>query len=112
MIHKLSDVARAPSPSVLIALVRLSLELSLFNQALEVLITIFETDDEEIEAWYLQGYCFVLMAQQARESDGEYKDMEWQKLAQDARDCLETCRSVRRLRLDRFGSLLILLVVL
>jgi len=52
------------------------------------------TDDEEIDAWYLQGWCFFLMAQQVKETGQEIEELGWQELAQDARDCLETCKNV------------------
>lgn len=51
-------------------------------------------DDQEVEAWYLEGWCFFLMAEQAREGDGSVDGLTWQELARDARDCLETCRNV------------------
>ena len=52
-------------------------------------------DDQEVEAWYLEGWCFFLMAEQAQESGGKLDELTWQELAKDARDCLETCQTVR-----------------
>ena len=66
----------------------------MYSQALEILQAIFAADDEEVEAWYLQGWCFVLMAEKAKESGEKIEDLEWQELAQDGRDCLESCRQV------------------
>lgn len=55
------------------------------------------TDDEEIDAWYLQGWCFFLMAQQVKETGQKIEELGWQEVAQDSRDCLETCKNVGRL---------------
>jgi hypothetical protein len=55
---------------------------------------VIAADDEEVEAWYLQGWCSVLMAEQMKESGEKVEELDWRELAQDARDCLETCRTV------------------
>lgn len=52
------------------------------------------SDDEEIDAWYLQGWCFFLMAQQVKETGEKIEDLGWPELAQDSRDCLEACHNV------------------
>lgn len=52
------------------------------------------SDDQEVEAWYLEGWCFFLMAEQAQENGGKLDDLTWEELARDARDCLETCQMV------------------
>lgn len=52
------------------------------------------TDDQEVEAWYLEGWCFYLMAEEARENGGSLDDLTWQELGRDSRDCLETCQFV------------------
>jgi hypothetical protein len=52
------------------------------------------TDDQEVEAWYLEGWCFYLMAEQAQENGGLLDDLTWHELAKDSRDCLETCQLV------------------
>jgi len=44
-----------PLPSR-IALVKLFIELALLHPALDVLQGILATDDEEVEAWYLEGW--------------------------------------------------------
>ena len=51
-------------------------------------------DDEEVEAWYLEGWCFFLMAEQAHEKGDKLEDMSWEDLGRDSRDCLETCKVV------------------
>ena len=71
------------------------LELSLYEPALTVLTGIIDSDDQEVEAWYLEGWCFYLMAEQAKESGGTLNELTWDQLARDARDCLETCTMVR-----------------
>ncbi|KAI8980175.1 hypothetical protein BD414DRAFT_493864 [Trametes punicea] len=87
----LDDPRLPPIPSRL-ALVKLFLELALYSPALLVLQGIMATDDQEVEAWYLEGWCFFLMAEQAQESGGKLDDLTWEDLARDARDCLETCQ--------------------
>ena len=51
-------------------------------------------DDQEVEAWYLEGWCFYLMAEQAKEQNKMIEDLTWEELARDARECLENCRVV------------------
>jgi hypothetical protein len=95
------DPALPPIPSRL-ALVKLFLELSLYTPALLVLHGIMAADDQDVEAWYLEGWCFFLMAEQAKENggvlesqgEGDEAGLGWEELARDARDCLETCRIV------------------
>ena len=60
-----------------------------------VLEGIMTSDDEEVEAWYLEGWCFFLMAEQAREHGGKLEELTWEELARDSRDCLEACKTVR-----------------
>ncbi|KAG6890120.1 hypothetical protein C0992_003073 [Termitomyces sp. T32_za158] len=86
------DDPRLPSIPGRLALVRLFLELSLYTPALLVLQGVMSSDDQEVEAWYLEGWCFFLMSEQARETGGTIDDLTWQELAKDSRDCLETCR--------------------
>ncbi|KAJ8461797.1 hypothetical protein ONZ51_g11309 [Trametes cubensis] len=87
----LDDPRLPPIPSRL-SLVKLFLELELYTPALLVLQGIMATDDQEVEAWYLEGWCFYLMAEQAQESGGKLDELTWEDLARDARDCLETCQ--------------------
>lgn len=59
---------------------------------------IMASDDQEVEAWYLEGWAFYLMSEQAQagtlpQEEGESK-IPWEELARDSRDCLETCRNV------------------
>ncbi|KAJ3480648.1 hypothetical protein NLI96_g8193 [Meripilus lineatus] len=86
--------SRIPPIQTRISLVKLFLELSLYNPALLVLQGIMASDDQEVEAWYLEGWCFFLMAEQAKESGANVEDLTWEELARDARDCLETCQSL------------------
>lgn len=53
------------------------------------------TDDQDVEAWYLEGWCFYLMAEKAKETGGTLDELTWEELAKDSRDCLETCQVVR-----------------
>ena len=77
-----------------LALVKLFIELSLYTPALLVLHGIMSSDDQEVEAWYLEGWCFHVMSEQAQESGGSVDGLTWQELAKDSRDCLETCQVV------------------
>lgn len=91
---ELDDPALPPIPNRL-SLVKLFLELELYTPALLALQGIMATDDQEVEAWYLEGWCFFLMSESAKESgDGKLDDMGWEELAKDSRDCLETCKVV------------------
>ena len=89
------DDPNLPPIPTRLTLVKLFLELSLYTPALLVLHGIMASDDQEVEAWYLEGWCFFLMSEEARENDGKLDELTWQELAKDARDCLETCQVVR-----------------
>ncbi|KAF5367376.1 hypothetical protein D9758_003692 [Tetrapyrgos nigripes] len=86
------DHPKIPPIPTRLAMVKLFLELSLYAPALLVLHGIMSSDDQEVEAWYLEGWCYFLMAEQAKESGGKLDDMTWEELAKDARDRLETCQ--------------------
>ncbi|KAG6862547.1 hypothetical protein C0995_000095 [Termitomyces sp. Mi166 len=86
------DDPRLPPIPTRLNLVRLFLELSLYTPALLVLHGVMLSDDQEVEAWYLEGWCFFMMSEQAQETGGTIHDLTWQELAKDARDCLETCK--------------------
>ncbi|KAK2460336.1 hypothetical protein APHAL10511_007725 [Amanita phalloides] len=86
------DDPKMPSISTRLSIVKLFLELSLYSPALLVLQGIMAADDQDVEAWYLEGWCFYIMSEQAQENGGKLDDLTWQELAQDGRDCLETCR--------------------
>ena len=91
------DDSKVPSIPVRLSLVKLFLELSLFNPALFTLQGIMASDDQEVEAWYLEGWAFYLMAELAHGSPNgklEGEGLTWDELAKDGRDCLETCRNV------------------
>lgn len=88
-----------PIPARLV-LVKLFIELSLYTPALLVLHGIMASDDQEVEAWYLEGWCFHLMSEQAQESGGSIDGLTWQELATDSRDCLETCQVVSCMKTD------------
>lgn len=89
-----SDDPRLPPIPSRLALTKLFLELELFTPALLVLTGIMAADDEEVEAWYLEGWCFFMMAEMAHEQGGTMDELSWETLAQDSRDCLETCKTV------------------
>ena len=91
------DDPKMPPIASRLNLTKLFIELSLFTPALMALQGIMASDDEEVEAWYLEGWCFFLMAEQAREHGGKLDELTWEELARDSRDCLETCKTVRLL---------------
>jgi hypothetical protein len=66
----------------------------MYKEAMTVLTGVIEADDDEVEAWYLEGWCFLLTSEEAKTRGVEVEGLSWQELAQDARDCLETCVSV------------------
>lgn len=65
------------------------------KEALTVLTGVIESDDQEVEAWYLEGWCLMLMSEDAKAQGVDIEGLSWKELAQDAKDCLETCVSVR-----------------
>lgn len=67
------------------------------KEALTILTGVIESDDQEVEAWYLEGWCLLLMSEEAKSQAVDAEDVSWKELAQDARDCLETCISVSTL---------------
>ncbi len=78
-----------------LGLARVLLELSAYPPALAILSEVLLTDDQDVEAWYLQGWCFVLISQ-AQQVPTELEDeTTMDELRQDARNCLETCVQVR-----------------
>lgn len=95
-----ADDSRVPPISTRVALVKLFLELGLYTPSLLVLQGVMASDDQDVEAWYLEGWCFFLMAEEAQAcggklgAEGEQQSMSWEELAKDARDCLETCEVV------------------
>jgi len=88
------DDSTIPSIPIRLALTRLFLELSMHKEALTVLTGVIESDDQEVEAWYLEGWCLLLMSEEAKTQAVDVEGLSWKELAQDARDCLETCISV------------------
>ena len=93
-IYIFKDDPKMPPIPARLVLVKLFIELSLYTPALLVLHGIMSSDDQEVEAWYLEGWCFHLMSEQAQESGGSVDGLTWEELAKDSRDCLETCQVV------------------
>lgn len=90
----IGDPAIPPIP-IRIELTKRFIEVSEYSTALQILQTIMATDDQDVEAWYLEGWCFYLMAEQAKESGSKISELTWEELARDSRDCLENCQMVR-----------------
>jgi len=91
--HCVDDVL-VPAVPARLSLTRLFLELAMYKEALGVLTGIIMSDDQEVEAWYLEGWCFMLMGEAAKEKGITVEDLPWDELARDARDCLEMCKHV------------------
>ncbi|KAG8736946.1 hypothetical protein FRC10_008701 [Ceratobasidium sp. 414] len=101
---------RIPDGDTRLQLAKLMLELGGNGDALEVIAGVVAEDDQDVEAWYLEGWCLWGMAERVRageklggEDEGKGKEKEeipdddsgelgWEELARDARDCLETCK--------------------
>ena len=62
------DDNRLPSVSARIELVKRFLELGDYTAALQVVQSIMASDDQHVEAWYLEGWCLYLMAEHAKET--------------------------------------------
>ncbi|CAE6536445.1 unnamed protein product [Rhizoctonia solani] len=98
---------RIPEGDTRLQLAKLMLELGLNGEALEVIAGVVAEDDQDVEAWYLEGWCLWGMAERVKAGEGldggndakgkekqEVSDdgLGWEELARDARDCLETCK--------------------
>ncbi|KAI5119440.1 hypothetical protein M0805_008379 [Coniferiporia weirii] len=88
------DDSKLPPIQTRIELTKRFIELSEYPPALLVLQGIMASDDQEVEAWYLEGWCFFLMAEQSKETGAKVEDLSWEELARDARDCLENCKTL------------------
>ncbi|KAL5485970.1 hypothetical protein ACEPAI_7014 [Sanghuangporus weigelae] len=88
------DDSKSLPLSIRIELAKRFIELSEFSHALVVLQTIMALDDQEVMAWYLQGWCLFLMAEQAKETGAKVEELSWEELAKDARECLENCKTL------------------
>ncbi|EJD06692.1 uncharacterized protein FOMMEDRAFT_102559 [Fomitiporia mediterranea MF3/22] len=88
------DDSKLPPIPTRIELSKRFIESSEYSPALSVLQTVMASDDQEVEAWYLEGWCFFLMAEQAKETETKIEDLSWEELAKDSRDCLESCRTL------------------
>jgi len=85
-----ADDPAHPAPSTLLSFSRLCLELHLFDLCLSSISRTLEMDDQEVEAWYLEGWCFWLLAQ-GEDGEKSREDMTKEEMLRDARDCLDTC---------------------
>ncbi|ORX93841.1 TPR-like protein [Basidiobolus meristosporus CBS 931.73] len=72
-----------PNYDARIGLVKLLMEMGLFDVALNVLEGLQKEDDEVVELWYLYGWAYYLLGE---DKSDEEKASSWE----DARDCLES----------------------
>ncbi|KIO16272.1 hypothetical protein M407DRAFT_34073 [Tulasnella calospora MUT 4182] len=91
-----SDGAALPPISSRLSLTRLMLELSMYTQALAILHGVLASDEQEVEAWYLQGWCFFLIGDALKEGQSieDAGELTWQDMKRDARIALEKCKEV------------------
>ncbi|KAB5590651.1 TPR_2 domain-containing protein [Ceratobasidium theobromae] len=100
------DDPRIPTGETRLQLAKLMLEIGSNGDALEIIAGVVAEDDQDVEAWYLEGWCLWGMAEQVKTGEklggdaGKGKEKQedsevelgWEELAKDARDCLETCK--------------------
>ncbi|KAF9223373.1 hypothetical protein BS17DRAFT_781757 [Gyrodon lividus] len=85
-----------------IARAKLLLECGAHPDAVSLLEGVLATDDANVEGWYLMGWAWWLLAERRKEGDTtaatflgeEGEQLEWQDMARDSRDCLETCQTL------------------
>ncbi|KEP47611.1 UPF0661 TPR repeat protein [Rhizoctonia solani 123E] len=96
---------KIPDGETRLQLAKLMLEFGLNGDALEVITGVVAEDDQDVEAWYLEGWCLWGMSERVKAGEklgggekGKEKqeisdeELGWEDLARDARDCLETCK--------------------
>lgn len=88
-----ADDERVPQLETRMNLSKLCVEVEMYNEALEILDGILREDDEDVEAWYLSGWTHFLRAD-LPPSPSDSIELERKEEAQDARICLEKCRSL------------------
>ncbi|CAE6491486.1 unnamed protein product [Rhizoctonia solani] len=101
--------SKIPDGETRLQLAKLMLELGLSGDALEIIAGVVAEDDQDVEAWYLEGWCLWDMAERVKAGEkleagdnekGKGKqetsdeELSWEDLARDARDCLETCKGL------------------
>jgi tetratricopeptide (TPR) repeat protein len=72
-----------------ISLARLLMEVQMEGRAMEVLERLVGEDDQSVEAWYLGGWCQVLLAEKLAEDESGTGDMQ-----KGAREWLKSCLRV------------------
>ncbi|KAL9542760.1 hypothetical protein MBANPS3_008448 [Mucor bainieri] len=84
-IHKEAGDATIPIYDTRLALVKLLLEVGMFEHAFTVLENLQKENDEVVDLWYLYGWTYYCLG-----DDEERTQEERMTLWADARDCLET----------------------
>ncbi|KAG6333530.1 hypothetical protein ID866_5555 [Astraeus odoratus] len=98
----ISSLLNTLSVPVRISRTKLLLECCAYSDALSLLEGILATDDSNVEGWYLMGWTWWLLAERTKGGDSsalqclsdDGECLEWQDMARDSRDCLETCRTL------------------
>lgn len=88
-IYKEAGDATIPIYDTRLALVKLLLELGMFEHAFTVLENLQKENDEVVDLWYLYGWTYYCLG-----DDEERSQEEKIQLWADARDCLETAVKV------------------
>lgn len=99
-IHKESGDATIPIYDTRLALVKLLLELGMFEHAFTVLENLQKENDEVVDLWYLYGWTYYCLG-----DDEERTNEERMTLWADARDCLETAVKVGS-KSDFYGTII------
>ncbi|KAI9280432.1 hypothetical protein BY458DRAFT_500674 [Sporodiniella umbellata] len=84
-IHKEPGDVTIPIYDTRLALVKLLLEVNLFEQAFTVLEVLQKEKDEVVDLWYLYGWAYYCLGDEEERTEEERATL-WN----DARDCLET----------------------
>lgn len=74
-----------------LALVKLLLEVGMFEQAFMVLEGLQKENEQVVDLWYLYGWAYYCLGEDAAERSEEERQGHWE----DARDCLETAVKVK-----------------
>ncbi|KAG8981723.1 hypothetical protein FRB90_007057 [Tulasnella sp. 427] len=91
-----ADDAALPPISSRLSLTRLMLELEMYTQALTILQGVLASDEQEVEAWYLQGWCFYLVGEALKDGRpvGDVGESTWQDTMRESRSSLDQCKEL------------------
>lgn len=105
-IHKEIGDASIPIYDTRLSLVKLLLELGMFEHAFTVLENLQKENDEVVDLWYLYGWTYYCLG-----DDEERTQEEKFALWADARDCLETAVKVYKLAKRKKGGCILFILI-